>query len=260
MKLFDRTLVLETFKEPSPKPAMDEMDGLCEDILSKIPKDVLSEIQKKVEELVAQLKDIKQDYNDKNYRKVINKVNIIKDKIKTLNSQKDNVTLEALLFKVLKKTSFLEHLNNFKNKSNDALTSLAETLNEAIYNQGGTLLLYGQPLEDGSRRLYVTTAKQLSHQDRVKKDSSAGIPNRNVSISNNVYRLSMENGRLKAKGVAWSSPDGMKKALGLNGSNVGLHYNKTPMHQETLKFNSIEKMLINLHDSIVHIPDVRWQG
>ena len=81
-----------------------------------------------------------------------------------------------------------------------------------------------------------------------------------MTLNNDVYRLSMVDGKLLPKGVAWSSPDNMRKALGLNGSNVGLHYNKTPMHQQTLEFNSIGKMLPALKDSIIHLPDVRWQN
>lgn len=267
MRLFDRTIVLETFKSTSPKPALDELGSLYEDIIKELTQDTtikkgdLKTLKTKAQEIVNELTSIRKEYEDKNYKVVVNKIAKIKGRSKdSLMETEGELALENKLFKAIKKTSFFEHLNLFKIKSNDAIASLAENINEAIYNQGGALLIYGAPLEDGTRRLYATLAKQLTHQNRVKMDSSAGIPNRNVTISNDVYRISMIDGRLKVNGVAWSSPDNMKKALGMNGNNVGLHYNKTPMHQETLQYNSIQKMLSNLHGSIVHLPNVRWQG
>lgn len=130
------------------------------------------------------------------------------------------------------------------------------------FNQGGVLLIYGKPLEDGTRRLYITNIKQLSQHNRLKKDNTDAVPNRNATIGkpDEVYRIALEDGKLKAKGVSWTSNDSMKNVLGLSSNNVGLHYNKTPLHERTLYYNSIPKVLNELEGFITALSDVKWNG
>lgn len=221
-------------------------------------------IKAKAERILNLLRIIKKDYDNKDYKKVIDRVTYVKDRIKTMRTsgleKGGEYSSENILFKILRRTPFMDYLDDFKNKSYDAMMSVAETLNEGIYTQGGIILLYGKPLEDGTRRLYVTWVKQLNQFNRFKKDNSNAIPNRNAVLGNQIYRLTLEDGKLKAKGVAWPSDDAMKKSLGISGNSVGLHYNKTPLHQDTLLFNDIGQAVSRLQGSIVHLPQVRWVG
>jgi hypothetical protein len=221
-------------------------------------------LKAKAEKILNLLKIVKHDYDNQDYKKVVDRVTLIKDKIKKMRTagleKGGEFSMENILFKVLRRTPFMDYLDEFKNKAYDNLMSVAETLNEAIFNQGGALLIYGQPQEDGTRRLYATLSKQYAQHDRNKVGGDKGIANRNMTIGDQVYRLSLENGKLKAKGVMWGSDDNKRKALGLSGNNVGLHHNKTPLHQETLHFNNIQTMLNRLNASIVALPDVKWMG
>lgn len=137
---------------------------------------------------------------------------------------------------------------------------LRKYLNEEIYLQGGVILIYGKPLNDNTRRLYVTTVKQLAQHNRFKKGNLNGKPNRNITIDSQIYRLSIVDDKLKANGVSFPNEFIKNNTLGIQGNNLGLNFNKTPIHQQTLQFNNISQMINKLHDSIVALPNVKWQG
>lgn len=222
-------------------------------------------LKSKAERILNLLRIIKKDYDNQDYKKVVDRVTYIKDKIKAMRTsgleKGGEFSTENLLFKVLRRTPFMDYLDDFKNKAYDAMMSVAETLNEGnIYTQGGIILLYGKPLDDNTRRLYVTWVKQLNQFDRFKKNNTSGQPNRNAILGNQIYRVTLEDGKLKVKGVSWPSDDVMKQSLGIKGNSVGLNYNKTPLHQDTLLFNDIGQAVSRLQGSIVNLPQVRWVG
>ena len=225
----------------------------------------IQQLKSKAEKILNLLRIVKTDYDNQDYEKVVDRVTYIKDKIKNMRTagleKGGEFSTENLLFKVLRRTAFMDYLDSFKNKAYDAMMSVAETLTEAeIYNQGGVLFIYGKPLSDGSKRLYATNIKNLAHHNRLKKDNSDGQTNRNAIIGNQVSRIALENGKLISKGVAWSSDASRRDITGVSGNNVGLNYNKTPLHQESLMFNNITQALNQLQSSLMSLPDVRWNG
>ena len=222
-------------------------------------------LKNKAEKILGRLRDIKKDYLNKDYKSVVDKVTKIKDALKKMRTagleKGGEFSLENLLFKVLRRTPFLDLLDSYKAKSYDAMMSVAETLNENnIHQQGGALLMYGRPLEDGTKRLYAMLTKQLSHHNRNKVGGGKGKENRNIIKTSPIYRISIENGKLKLNGVIWGNDEVRNQALGLNGDSVGLHYNKTPLHQEALRFNNLGEMIGSLKGSILALPNVKWMG
>lgn len=132
------------------------------------------------------------------------------------------------------------------------------TENNNLWNQGGVILIKGLPLEDKTQRLYVTTISNRLALDRNKVDSTAGKPATMVVLRNQIYRLTIVDGRLKAQGVAWSSDANMLKALGLSNHSVALNNNKTPLHWDTLKYNNIAKALNQIGSQVLNLPGIRW--
>ena len=133
---------------------------------------------------------------------------------------------------------------------------LAETSNQ--FNVGGVLLIKGAPLEDGTQRLYVTTTRNKLHLDRQKVDNTAGKPANMAVLGNQVYRLNIVDGQLKAQGVAWTSEGSMLKHLALTRRDVVLNNNKTPLHWETLKYDNIPMAINAVRNQILSIPNIRW--
>jgi len=89
-------------------------------------------IKSKAESFVKCLKDIKNDYDDKNYQNVLNKTIKLKDKIKkyrTLGLDKDGeFSIENLVFKVLRRTPFLDIVDSLKSNAYDNLMSIDESI------------------------------------------------------------------------------------------------------------------------------------
>lgn len=220
-----------------------------------------SAIKSKADKIIYTLKDIRQDYKDKAYQTVVDKVKKVKAKIKQMRmaglERGGEFSLENLVFKVLRRTPFMDVLDSFKSKSYDSLMSVAETLNEQLLNKGGVLLIKGEKLPDGTSRLYITTIKNIIHLDRTKANDSMGQPANMVVISNDVYRITKENGMLKTHGVAWKSDASRLQRLGLTKNSLALNEDKTPLWRDTLKFNNTQQV-INSIKSILSLPDVRW--
>lgn len=88
-------------------------------------------IKDKAEHIIYQLRDIRQDYNDHQYQTVVDKVKKLKGKIKQMRSagleRGGEFSLENLVFKVLRRTPFMDQLDSFKAKSYDKLMSVSET-------------------------------------------------------------------------------------------------------------------------------------
>jgi hypothetical protein len=85
---------------------------------------------------IERLKDIRDDYKSKDYQSVVDKVGALKDKIKKYRTAGlDNggeFSLENLVFKVLRRTPFMDILDSYKAKAYDTLMSVEEVLKESI--------------------------------------------------------------------------------------------------------------------------------
>lgn len=93
-------------------------------------------IKNKAEMFIERLKDIRDDYKAKDYQSVVDKVAALKDKIKKYRTAGlDNggeFSIENLVFKVLRRTPFMDILDSYKAKSYDTLMSVEEVLKESI--------------------------------------------------------------------------------------------------------------------------------
>jgi len=226
-------------------------------------------IKAKADSFIHKLRDIRQDYQDKQYQSVLDKVTRLKDKIKQMRNagleKGGEFSLENLVFKTLRRTPFLDILDSFKAKAYDSLMSVSEggkieELDEAdnLWNQGGVLLIKGAKLDDGTQRLYVTAINNRLGLDRKKVDDTAGKAATMAVLGNQIYRLSIVDGRLKAQGVAWNTEWSMLKALGIKGHSVAINNNKTPLHWETLKSNNIAQAINNNSQQILNLPGIKW--
>ena len=220
-------------------------------------------IKTKAMKIINLLKDIRHEYNDKQYKTVVDKVTKLKDKIKQMRKagleRGGEYSLENLVFKVLRRTPFMDLLDSYKAKAYDTLMSVAENLTEANqYHKHGILLIKGSPLEDNTQRLYVTTTNNVMELKRAKKNDSEGQPAKMAILGNQIYKLTVQDGKLKAQGVAWPNEGSQLKSLGLARRDVVLNDKKTPLHWETLKFDNINQALNSISNQIFGIPNIKW--
>jgi GNAT superfamily N-acetyltransferase len=102
-------------------------------------------IKNKADMFIDRLRDIKQDYDDKDFQSVVDKVKSLKDKIKKYRTagldKGGELSLENIVFKVLRRTPFMDILDSYKAKAYDTLMSVEEvtTLNENIIEEGELL-------------------------------------------------------------------------------------------------------------------------
>ena len=220
-------------------------------------------VKSKADDIIYHLKDIRQDYRDKRYQSVVDKVTKLKRKIKLMRlaglEKGGEFSKENLVFKVLRRTPFMDVLDSFKAKAYDNLMSISESLNEDVSNVGGVLLIKGIKLEDGTHRLYLTTVKKIMNLDRTKVSGDKGIPASMCVISNDVYRLAKEHGKLVPHGVAWKSDASRLQALGLSNNSVVLNDEKTPLWRDTINIKN-PTQVVNTVSSILTLPDIRWVG
>ena len=91
-------------------------------------------IKDKADLIIFKLRDIRQDYNDHQYQSVVNKVTQLKHRIKRMRNsgleKGGELSQENLVFKILRRTPFLDQLDSFRGKAYDKLMSVTETLNE----------------------------------------------------------------------------------------------------------------------------------
>jgi predicted nucleotidyltransferase len=102
------------------KPSKEEL---------KINKNV---IRTKALKFISKLKDIKKDYEAQNYSEVIKKSELLGKKIKNYRTSGlesgGEYSMENLVFKVLRRSPFMEILNDYKAKAYDAEQSLEEDM------------------------------------------------------------------------------------------------------------------------------------
>jgi hypothetical protein len=226
-------------------------------------------IKDKAESFISQLKDIRDDYKDKQYQSVVDKVTRVKDKIKQMRKagleSGGEFSLENLTFKVLRRTPFMDILDSFKAKAYDNLMSVMErtSMIDEVENwdKFGTLFIKGPALEDGTHRLYATSVNNVLVLDRKKVDDSSGQSAKMAVFGNNqVFRVGVVDGKLKAMGVDWKSTQSMLEKMGLTKTSVVLHYNKTPHHEDSLKITQVPQAINSLSSALQNIPNIRWVG
>jgi GNAT superfamily N-acetyltransferase len=87
-------------------------------------------IKTKANAFIKKLRGIKQDYKDKEYQSVVDKVTNIKDKIKNMRNagleKGGEFSIENLVFKTLRRTPFMDIIDSYKAKSYDELMSINE--------------------------------------------------------------------------------------------------------------------------------------
>lgn len=87
-------------------------------------------IKTKANAFIKKLRGIKQDYKDKDYQSVVDKVTQLKDKIKNMRNagleKGGEFSIENLVFKTLRRTPFMDILDSYKAKSYDELMSINE--------------------------------------------------------------------------------------------------------------------------------------
>ena len=93
-------------------------------------------IKNKAEMFIERLRDIRDDYKAKDFQSVVDKVQALKDKIKKYRTagldKGGEFSIENLVFKVLRRTPFMDILDSYKAKSYDTLMSVEEVLKESI--------------------------------------------------------------------------------------------------------------------------------
>ena len=87
-------------------------------------------VKQKATRFIDKLKDIKKDFQDNNLQSVLDKVTILKDKIKKYRTSglesEGEYAIENIVFKTLRRTPFMDVLDSYKAKAYDKLMSLKE--------------------------------------------------------------------------------------------------------------------------------------
>lgn len=86
----------------------------------------------KIKNFFGKLKVIEEFFKAGEYEKVIEKIKKIKDRIKTMRKSGlesgGEFSTENIIFKILRRTDFIEIINNYKNKAYDELMSINEDI------------------------------------------------------------------------------------------------------------------------------------
>lgn len=150
-------------------------------------------IKDKADKIIRKLRDIRQDYQDQEYQSVVDKTKRLKNKIKQMRNagleKGGEFSLENLVFKVLRRTPFMDQLDSFKAKAYDKLMSVTEAL---PINESNTLdslkqlikeklkITVSEGIDYATKQDYYSVlakmaiAKQLYGGDPYWEDSSAG--------------------------------------------------------------------------------------
>ncbi len=188
----------------------------------------------------------------------------LKHLFKSLLSKKDDYdkNLKAKVDGIKSKIGIwgndLLNYDNYGIKNGELATYDPVSEAEDRYLKGGVLLIKGAELEDGSQRLYVTITNNVMKLDRTKKNDDKGQPASMAVLGNQIYKLTVVNGKLKAQGVTWNTEGSQLKSLGISRRDVVLNNNKTPLHWQTLRFDDISKALNTISNQIFNIPNIKW--
>lgn len=93
-------------------------------------------IKNKAEKIIRELKNISKLYDRREYQAVIDNVDRVKKKIKNLRQagldKGGEFSTENIIFKVLRRTTFMDQLDSFKAKAYDNMMSIEEALDEIV--------------------------------------------------------------------------------------------------------------------------------
>lgn len=149
-----------------------------------------------------------------------------------------------------------------KQGTGEDLLESKKTLEEDnnIWLQGGILLIKGQNLEDRTQKLFATHIESLDQRDRIKIDATPGQAAKMATLTGELYRLVIEDGKLKTYRVDWSNEKSLIKSLKFYGQryHVVLNNNKTPLHWETLQLRYMPDVVNKLGFQIMDIPNIKW--
>jgi len=137
-------------------------------------------IKDKALSFIRQLKDIRTDYQNEDYESVVDKVKRLKDKIKQMRNagleKGGELSLENMVFKVLRRTDFMDILDSYKAKSYDKSVSIDEE----------------QPMKDIIRQKLSEATKYLPYDPRPELKASSYS-----SLSNPSYKLDIDKIRFR---------------------------------------------------------------
>ena len=158
--------------------------------------------------------------------------------------------------------TFQEYKQKYsKNKINESLL-----VENNVWIDGGILLIKGKKLEDGTQRLYATHIKKIIELPRNRKDDTKGVAARMALLSDVFYVIKQipdpnieGNTILKGFKMDYKSDVSLSKVLKMKGQSASIVLNnaKTPLHWESLRFNSMGVMLNRLSNDIRQIPDIK---
>lgn len=160
-------------------------------------------IKQKADRFIARLKDIRKDYEEDNLQSVVDKVKILKDKIKNYRTSGledgGEYSIENLVFKTLRRTPFMDILDSYKAKAYDKLMSVSENLelseiikkhlNEAVnrlsYDEKPEINVSSYPsLSNPSRITGVNAIKQRIDKAKKISDFFKDEKNTNEKLKN----------------------------------------------------------------------------
>lgn len=189
----------------------------------KIPKKPL---QDKVNIFIEKLKDINNEYKDKNYQTVIDKTDSLKNKIRRMRKagldETGEYSLENIIFKVLRRTNFIEELNNLKSKAYDNLMTINE-VKELPYDPRPEMRLHSQKrLSDYANKDLTKRIKEKITKAKINAKNSGDEPYfNNPEDGNGFYQVEFKfDGKITTKHVR-ASGDMEQRDINFQPTDVG---------------------------------------
>lgn len=234
----------------------------------------ISALKKKGKKFFDQFDNIKKDFNNKDYKQVVKKIDTLWDRIKHMRQsgleEGGEFSTENILFKVLRRTPFMDDLDKMRKDAYDKSMTLNESLisENNIWYDGGILLIKGAKDNEGNQRLYATHIKKILNLNRSRKDDSSGVAAR-MAILSDIFYLIKEipdpniegNTILKGFKMDYKTNVSLSKVLKMKGqsASIVLNNNKTPLWWDSLRFNNVMVMLNKIGNDIRQIPNINLQ-
>lgn len=137
---------------------------------------------------------------------------------------------------------------------------LDESNNTNLWIYGGIVLVKGKPLPDNTHPLYAFHIVDLKELGRTKVDNTPGKSAKMVILDNNLFRIVVQDGQLRALKVDFRQAASLSRTLNFNGRQshaVTLNNNKTPLHWETLKYNNFPQLFKSVGMEIMNLPNIK---
>jgi hypothetical protein len=206
-----------------------------------------NKIKTKANDFIYKLKDIKQDFDDKKFDKVIDKTKKLKAKIKQMRNagleRGGEFSLENIVFKTLRRINFMDVINSLKNKAYDTSMSITETPEK---NWQAVILIKGEKLKNRKHRLYITLVNKIITSNLGKI----------AVLSNEIYRVFVKDNQVVAEPTNWKNHGAMLSALSLEKNSVVISQEKTPLNWLTLPVSNIHSALNAIEPHITSLEDL----